>query len=74
MESWFITNKLSLNTGKTSYTNFDSKLKVANDLNLLINGQQIAQVSSSKYLGVIIDQSLIGLNILILFIKNLLSF
>ena len=60
MELLFIKNKLSLNIKKTSYTVFDSRCKLSTDssLNLFINGQKIAKVSSSKYLGVIIGCSL----------------
>ena len=60
MESWFINNKLSLNIEKTCYIIFDSRRKSLNNLslNLLINGQRIEKVSSSKYLGVIVGCSL----------------
>ena len=61
MELWFIANKLSLNADKTCYTLF-SRQK-SQDLNsqylkLYINNQLISKVSSCKYLGVIIDETL----------------
>jgi Reverse transcriptase (RNA-dependent DNA polymerase) len=60
METWFVTNKLSLNIEKTCYTLFTSNNKTSNNiaLNLFINNQRIAKVASCKYLGVIIDESL----------------
>ena len=62
MQSWFTANKLSLNVDKTCYTVFHSKCKPeATDslcLKLYINNQLITKVSSCKYLGVVIDESL----------------
>ena len=59
MELWFIANKLSLNIDKTCYTLFNKFGKNVHNtsLDLHINGQQITKVASSKYLGVIIDES-----------------
>ena len=60
LELWFLANKLSLNIEKTCYTIFTSSKKKNHNisLNLLINNQRIAKVTSCKYLGVIIDDSL----------------
>jgi len=60
LESWFIKNRLSLNIDKTCYTLFGLKCdeSIDNPLKLFINSQQITKASSSKYLGVIIGDSL----------------
>jgi len=56
---WFTANKLSLNVDKTCFTIFNNnKLNSVNyKVNLTINGQQISQVSSCKYLGVFLDDA-----------------
>ena len=60
MEIWFIANKLSLNADKTCYTAFVPKCKQQSNisLDLYINNQKITKVTSCKYLGVLIDESL----------------
>ena len=57
---WFKANKLSLNLGKTNYVLFRSHRKPvpASDSILSIDSIPIAQVNSSKFLGVYIDQHL----------------
>ena len=61
MESWFVANKLSLNVDKTCYTilskNKSQDLN-SQELKLYINNQLINKVTSCKYLGVIIDETL----------------
>src|SRR6218665_3729582 len=57
---WFIANKLSVNLSKTNYILFRSHRKVVSmsDLKLEIDDKEIMQVTSSKFLGVYIDQHL----------------
>src|SRR5688572_15107072 len=57
---WFRANKLSLNLDKTNYILFRShrKLSSINSYTLCIDGYPITQVTSSKFLGVILDQHL----------------
>src|SRR6218665_1576006 len=57
---WFIANKLSVNLSKTNYILFRSHRKVVlmSDLKLEIHDKEIMQVTSSKFLGVYIDQHL----------------
>ena len=51
-------NKLSLNIKKTHYMCFSAKNKVKPDISLKIDGEIIAEVTSSKCLCVIIDDKL----------------
>ena len=58
---WFKINKLSLNADKTNYIVFKGKRLASINterLNLKIDDQEITQVTSTKFLGVIIDQKL----------------
>ena len=55
---WLKANKLSLNIKKTHYMCFSAKNKVKPDISLKIDGEIIAEVTSSKFLGVIIDDKL----------------
>jgi len=57
---WFRINKLSLNIGKTNFILFRSHRKPSPQLNinLLIDGNVIPQVTQTKFLGVVIDQHL----------------
>src|ERR1043165_4473680 len=58
---WFSANRLSLNLEKTNFILFRSHKKIcppSDSLLLSINGTLISQVSSSKFLGVYIDQHL----------------
>jgi len=58
--NWFQANKLSLNLDKTNYILFRSHRKNCSTSSntLCINGCPINQVTSSKFLGVILDQHL----------------
>ena len=62
LDVWFRVNKLSLNINKTNYIIFPPKRKLKETENLTIkidiNGQEINQVYSTKFLGVIIDKCL----------------
>ena len=55
---WLKANKLSLNIKKTHYMCFSAKNKVKPDISFKIDGEIIAEVTSSKFLGVIIDDKL----------------
>ena len=55
---WLKANKLSLNIKKTYYMCFQQKNKVKPDISLKIDGEIIAEVTTSKFLGVIIDDKL----------------
>ena len=59
---WLCANKLSLHTGKTNSLLICSKQKrqhiVDTNLSLDLEGDEIEQVSSLKYLGVIMDENL----------------
>ena len=55
-------SKLTLNIKKTKLMIFGTKRKLAklpnNRMTLMINNQQVEQVTSFKYLGFILDESL----------------
>ena len=56
-------NKLSLNLKKTQYMVFRScKRIVDSDLNITINGFNLVQVESTKFLGTVIELKLCWLN------------
>jgi len=57
---WFRTNKLSLNLNKTNYIVFYSKRKIPPPptLAIIIDGLCINQVTSTKFLGIVIDTHL----------------
>ena len=57
---WFRVNKLSLNVTKTNFIIFGNKGEIfrKNPLPISIDGVQILQTSSAKFLGVIIDEKL----------------
>ena len=56
---WLTANKLSLNVKKTNLIVFkNKKAPLNNEINIQINGQKIEQVTSAKYLGIIIDHKL----------------
>jgi hypothetical protein len=58
---WFKANKLSLNLKKTNFITFGSKVysKYNNEVDIQIDKIKIKQVSSIKFLGVIIDEKLV---------------
>ena len=58
--TWFKSNKLSLNTGKTFYMEVfhRSRLKSNNNADIMIDGSTLTKVNSAKYLGVSIDHKL----------------
>ncbi len=54
---WFKANKLSLNINKTNYIIFGHKGKNIG-INIQIDGQKIERVTSTKFLGLQIDENL----------------
>ena len=59
LSDWLKANKLSLNYQKTHYIIFKTKNKACHaNRSLLIDGHPINQVSSTKFLGVILNESL----------------
>ena len=62
VRSWLIENKLSLHLGKTESIIFGSeqKLKSNGKINLVCAGNHINSTSNVKYLGAVLDQSLLG--------------
>jgi len=57
--SWFKANKLSLNINKTNFMLFRNKHdnRNFNDINISIDNIDITQVSETKFLAIILDQS-----------------
>ncbi|RUA05977.1 MAG: hypothetical protein DSY43_03215, partial [Gammaproteobacteria bacterium] len=61
VKEWLNANKLTLNTSKTEFMLIGSRqrlMTVETVPSLTINGASIKQVSSTKSLGVLIDESL----------------
>ena len=60
VSTWFRANKLSLNVKKTNFMVFHSKFKKysSNSLNIMLNGHPLEEVNKTKFLGVIIDNTL----------------
>ena len=55
---WFFQNKLSLNVSKTNYILFNNHRLPVDPPQLLLNNSPVSQVSSTKFLGVEIDDRL----------------
>ena len=55
---WLKVNKLSLNIKKTHFMCFSAKNKSHPGISLQIDGEAIAEVNKSKFLGVVIDNKL----------------
>ena len=58
LTEWFRANKLSLNVNKTNYMIFSRTLHNVPDHTLTIETETIQRVESTKFLGIIIDESL----------------
>ena len=60
LNSWFVSNKLTLNTSKSSFTIFKSSRKKINNIPKSIDflNYKIERKSSVKFLGVILDEHL----------------
>jgi hypothetical protein len=58
--NWFKANKLSVNSQKTSYTIFSNNSRKLPDFlnSITINNTTIKRTSSTKYLGIILDEKL----------------
>ena len=56
--NWLNANRLSLNVDKTNFMVFRPKVKNQECPNIQINGSEIKEVSSAKFLGVIIDNKM----------------
>ena len=71
--TWFKSNKLSLNTGKTFYMVFHrARLKPNNNNDIIMDGNTLTKVNSAKYLSVIIDHKFNWINH-IAYVKNKIS-
>ena len=57
LNDWFLANRLSINLDKTCYMLFPASTN-ASKINLELNGMRIKNVSSCRYLGIIIDNEL----------------
>ena len=58
VSNWLSANKLSLNVFKTTYILFKGKRKIREVPQLLILGNPILRVESTKFLGILIDENL----------------
>ena len=61
VSNWFKANKLSINASKTNFMILGTSCmtsKVQNDLNITLNNTDLEKVTSTKFLGVIIDENL----------------
>ena len=57
---WFLVNRLSLNVKKTNFILFRTKNKrMMDNVKIHIDGVDISRVTSTKFLGVIVNESLI---------------
>ena len=74
LDLWFKVNKLTLNVSKTNYILFSSKNKLydASSVKIMLNNIPITQVTSTKFLGVFVDENL-KWNIHINMIENKLA-
>ena len=57
VSDWLQCNKLSVNVSKTKCMLF-SYGKIARDVTIYLNGSQIEQIETCKFLGVVIDSKL----------------
>ena len=59
LTEWFKSNKLSLNVSKTNYAFYKKNDKdYEQDINLRLSNENITRVSSTKFLGMIIDHKI----------------
>ena len=58
LQDWFLSNKLTLNVGKSVCILFGQKPKSTTKLHITLGNEQIPQVKSTKFLGMWIDESL----------------
>ena len=57
-DKWLTSNKLALNTSKTSFMLFSTKKMSADKFSLTIRGEKINRTPVAKYLGLLIDEKL----------------
>ena len=55
---WLASNKLTLNVKKSKFMFFSNKKNISRKLSIKINGKQLENCDSYKYLGVIFDSKL----------------
>lgn len=58
ISNWFTSNKLTLNVDKTQAMIFSRRMIHIPNTQVELNGQQVAYVAKTKFLGVIVDQRL----------------
>ena len=58
INEWLTANKLHLNKEKTCYTVFSPTKTKPCSINIKLNGDRLKQVSSCRYLGVVVDDEL----------------
>ena len=61
LHEWLLANKISLNKGKTEQIYFQkARSKVSSDLKIKMNGKMLVHSNKIKYLGIHIDETLMG--------------
>ena len=61
LHEWLLANKISLNKGKTELIYFHKcRSKVPNDLKIKMNGKRLFHSNRIKYLGIYMDETLMG--------------
>ena len=61
LHDWLLSNKISLNKDKTELIYFHkSRSNIPTDLNIKMNGKRLIHSSKIKYLGIYIDETLMG--------------
>ncbi|KAF7685156.1 RNA-directed DNA polymerase from mobile element jockey, partial [Cucumispora dikerogammari] len=58
ISNWFMSNKLTLNVDKTQVMFFSRRKKPPPNTQVTLRGQQIVNVTKTKFLGVIVDEKL----------------
>lgn len=58
LEKWLLANRLSLNVSKTNYIVFNPNRKTISSINLNFFGQNVQEVTFTKFLGLQIDKEL----------------
>lgn len=56
--NWLNANKLSLNVAKTKIMSFRTPQKKTHPLDIKLNGENIVQVQSFNFLGIVLDEKL----------------
>ena len=60
LTNWFVSNRLSLNVKKINFIIFYSPQKIykRDDVNIILNGNRVEQISHTPHLGIYIDEYL----------------